>query len=392
MWETNGERVYVEISATNWNSSSLLHVRAGGITRSVRGLADATGGSKAVFELPRGLQPGAYPVQVSADGGMTFVPADPTTSGLVLTVSGCPAGESCTSTVKTPCPAGMFCPQAGVLGPLKCPLGSYAPGTNSSACAPCPEGMHCPELGMPEARHCPAGFVCNSSLSHLSRTGALSQLEPCPAGFYCNLNQAPRLCPHGHWCPEGTATPISYAGNFSSPQPCRDGIRCEPATVTSVQAAADPAITHDMTGARDPNGVADCAAGSYCRTGRAISCPAGAYCAAQGLVESRPCAAGTFRNKSGASTCELCRPGTFCYYHGQSEPYQCSPGYTCHYSGTPTPPQPCPAGSYCRVAVAANFSASTMQPKRRPRLCKTATYCLWGVSTPIVNSSDVRAA
>lgn len=234
VYETNGERVFIEVTGTGWTDASILHIRAGGVTRAVKGMTvgtTLTGAAKAVLELPRGLRPGGYPVQVSADGGMTFFPVS--SSSTNLTVDACPAGQYCSSDTATNCPPGQFCPQAGVLRPLDCPLGAYAPDAGAPSCSPCPEGMHCPELGMPVARYCPPGYLCNTSLSLLSRTGSLSQLEPCPAGFICHLNAAPRLCPNGHWCPEGTTTGISFAGNFSSPQPCKDGIRCEPATFDS---------------------------------------------------------------------------------------------------------------------------------------------------------------
>jgi hypothetical protein len=49
----------------------MVHVRVGGVTRAVEALE----GSSAVVELPKGLIEGYYPIEVSVDGGATFVGA-----------------------------------------------------------------------------------------------------------------------------------------------------------------------------------------------------------------------------------------------------------------------------------------------------------------------------
>jgi hypothetical protein len=49
----------------------MVHVRVGGVTRAV----EAQEGSSAVVELPKGLIEGYYPIEVSVDGGATFVGA-----------------------------------------------------------------------------------------------------------------------------------------------------------------------------------------------------------------------------------------------------------------------------------------------------------------------------
>jgi len=41
-------------------------------------------------------------------------------------------------------------------------------------------------------------------------------------------------------------------------------------------------------------------------------------------------------------------------------PYKCKPGYTCNFEGINTPVRPCPAGSYCKKAIASDISNSTM--------------------------------
>lgn len=148
---------------------------------------------------------------------------------------------------------------------------------------------------MKDPHFCPPGYICNMSLSHLSRTATLSQIEPCPAGFTCNLNSPPLLCPHGSWCPEATATPIHFAGNMSSPQPCKDGIRCEPSRFDMIQRNVDPTMKFDQTGALSPEGSAICPFGYYCESGRRKICPVGTICQKTGLVRPRICPPGTYQ-------------------------------------------------------------------------------------------------
>ena len=131
-----------------------------------------------------------------------------------------------------------------------------------------------------------------------------------------------------------------------------------------------------------------CPVGKYCPDGIAQECPPGSFCPVAGLRIDRPCAPGTFSMQGESSFCNLCPPGTFCFFQGQSIPYKCKPGYTCHLEGAATPAQPCPAGSYCSIAIASNFYNSTMQQDRHPLLCYQATYCLWGVYTPEVKEDD----
>ena len=107
VYETNEGRVSIEIAGSGWNSSSILYLRAGGLTRVAKGDDVGTGATpegkilrKVTLDLPRGLRPEQYPVQVSADGGMTFFPVD---KDLSLEVKACPAGSSCTSKEPTAC-------------------------------------------------------------------------------------------------------------------------------------------------------------------------------------------------------------------------------------------------------------------------------------------------
>ena len=381
----------------------MLHVRVAGVTRAVV----ASEGSAAVLELPRGLAPGHYPIMVSIDGGTTFVAAGPA-EGYALQIRGCPAGSFCDQNIEQKCLEGHFCPQVASLAPIKCAIGSVGRTFDSEAasaaaafegyedgvawlseCDACPSGGHCPSLGLPHFtyRACPPGYVCGSP-----GTGSLNQLEPCPAGMYCPLEGGPIYCPEGAWCPEATTTFRSVAGNFSTPQPCKDGVRCGAVPADAAFFRAHPAAWEEPKGARDPGGVAECPVGAFCSDGLVHPCPPGSFCRASGLRRATECPPGSFRSTEGDSECRLCPPGTFCYYAGQAIPYKCKPGFTCQYEGGATPIQPCPAGSYCRVAIAASASNSTMQEAHHPRLCQAKTYCLWGVYDPVVDPTNPQAA
>jgi len=160
----------------------------------------------------------------------------------------------------------------------------------------------------------------------------------------------------------------------------------------SVELVADPTSSWDTIGASDPSGVADCPVGMYCADGLAATCPAGTFCAVPALTASRKCGPGSYQSDAGASRCELCPAGTFCFYSGQASPYKCKPGFTCRHEGSASPNRPCPAGSYCPSAIAADVSNSTMQPERHPRLCRQGNYCLWGVYTAEVDGDNPQAA
>jgi hypothetical protein len=181
-----------------------------------------------------GIQPGAYPLLVSVDGGSSFLPAEPQ-SQLTLAIKACPGGSVCDQKQQLPCPAGHYCPQSGSITALRCPLGAFAGVQGAVWCDACPVGAHCPDQGLSTPRVCPPGSVCLRGA-----TGSLNQLEPCPAGLFCALRATPQFCPDGAWCPEGTATAVAAAGNFSSPQPCRDGASCLAPAADSLERMADP--------------------------------------------------------------------------------------------------------------------------------------------------------
>jgi hypothetical protein len=101
-----------------------------------------------------------------------------------------------------------------------CPKGYFCPtGTQGSTQFPCPGGKYNSQLGRTSISSC---FTC--------RAGCL-----CDPG---SVDDCPRGCPAGSYCPAGTIQPITCPpGNFcprgaSSPTPCREGIYCPAGTST----------------------------------------------------------------------------------------------------------------------------------------------------------------
>lgn len=128
---------------------------------------------------------------------------------------------------------------------------------------------------------CPSGFICNSEGVY-----SPTQIEECPAGYVCDsattfidtsaLTTAVPMtaCPDGYYCPKGVVTNVSIYGNYSTPQPCKDGYVCDQ-SIFQVDFS-------DKAGASDQFGISECPPGSFCSRGIANSCPAGHYCSQKG--------------------------------------------------------------------------------------------------------------
>lgn len=305
-----------------------------------------------------------------------------------------------------PCDAGFYCP-AGALDPVACPngtivytgfstvidlaLGSYginyskpmlATGASTVAtcqqCPPgflcvdsilleCPVGFYCP-VGSSEPHPCPTGLVSSSS-----RAAAPTDCLPCPAGKYCIYNASSRRtafdCTVGHYCPEGTITPLECpigtfrpttgAANVSDCHTCSGGYYC-PANAT-ITPTLCPGAFFCPAGTSAP---IPCQAGYYCPAGSpsAISCPGGYYCPS-GLLDPFVCppghycdgnASGTANTTIGAITpilcplgyrdldyaanytryrltdaCAKCPPGKYGNHPQRALCFDCEPGYVC---------------------------------------------------------------
>ena len=216
----------------------------------------------------------------------------------MLTCKTCPAGHFCLQSTTTPevCPAGSYCP-AGTryANEFLCPNGTYSNVTGLTRvenCTACTPGYYCGSRGLTEPTgKCLAGYFCGGGSSVASpfdsstTTHQVSYIgETCVTVLNTTLND---ICPPGHYCPEGSASPI----------------QCPPGTNSSSTGLVDVGDCPPCTrGYYCPlNGTVYatrlCLAGYYCPDGTAdittaITCPAGSYCPL-GSVDPIPCAAGT---------------------------------------------------------------------------------------------------
>lgn len=114
-----------------------------------------------------------------------------------------------------PCPPGYYCDQVNMttidvesdLGPKPCPEGRFCELGSSRPSKTCKVGHYCPEA-TPIEVPCPPGQYQNER--------GQSTCKTCESGYYCDSfggTSEQTMCPAGHYCPEGTFTPI----------PCKPG-------------------------------------------------------------------------------------------------------------------------------------------------------------------------
>ncbi|KAM4702881.1 uncharacterized protein WCC33_011421 [Rhinophrynus dorsalis] len=323
----------------------------------------------------------------------------------------CQAGYFCDFYSKRPdqklCPPGFYCPR-GTEYPIPCDSGRYAPlsgNQGSKDCQLCPSGHFCNGTGkaswqgpcspgffcppgqispQPSSYRCPSGFFCpaGSSVPTPCESGTYQTLEgreyckTCPSGFYCGGqgNESsgvanPKLCPSGHFCPPGVS--------FITMNPCPAGTY-GPKTGASSKLDCEvcPAGMYCASeGLQKPTGY--CYAGYYCSQGAVnpspitprvptdtnVSpqndiCPAGHFCP-NGTRSPIPCPPGSYSMALGLISHEECQPcpaGHFCAQAGLpdlSQALPCSSGYICKQGSSVSCPSDdihgyrCPAGFYC---------------------------------------------
>lgn len=255
-----------------------------------------------------------------------------------------------------PCPPGYYCEEGTTNGTM-CPEGTLRPfhGAKSrSDCLPCSGGKYCNESGLlTPTDYCNAGYYCPAEEDIR---------DPNPSNFQC---------PHGHFCPEGTANPFS----------------CRPGTYQSrkqqVSCDACPQGYYCLANTSDPLA---CLAHHYCPNGThtPVVCPNGTY---------------TNNNVTGLSNVDQCTPcdaGYYCQSGVVAD--NCSAGYLC-YVGNPTPTpdgsnvtigEECPVGYYCPAGTTQPLKceAGLVIPYKRARsktecqICPAGKICLPGSSIP----------
>ena len=119
---------------------------------------------------------------------------------------------------------------------------------------------------------------------------------------------------------QGTVDNVTVVGDFSHPQPCKEGSYCEWGT------GDQAVVTAGAVGAP------------------MLPCPPGNYCP-QGTYIPVPVPRGSFAPGTANAQATLCLPGTYTPYEGFQSCLTCPAGYQCPTDGTVTPTI-CPAGTY----------------------------------------------
>ena len=307
-------------------------------------------------------------------------------TGLTQPTGFCSAGYQCIrgSISPTPddnitgivCRVGHYCLE-GSLSELPCFPGTYSNATGLSSgdqCTFCDPGKYCSEFGLVEPNgDCFSGYFC-----------ILGSSEPNPdAELYGSV------CPSGHYCPEGTHTPVPCAPGFflnstggetmSDCNPCTPGSYCEGNGLSEVSGdcSAGYFCFHGANTSTPTDGVSgdECAVGNYCPGGVALP---------------RECVEGTYVNFTGAAECLECPSGFFCLVE-TVHPQLCPPGFFCPNGsgidyiscprGTFNPHfglsseeqcTPCTGGHFCGFENATEVSGA----------CSAGYFCEGGVDTP----------
>ena len=274
------------------------------------------------------------------------------------------------------CSGGYYC-EEGAADPTASTCDSRATVCDTPACdntiarttAPscggqCEPGTYCPP-GSSQPLNCTKGHYCDAY-------GLSEPVGPCAAGYYCDeyrsdtSRPADKVCPEGHYCPEGSILPTrcpsgsssSSTGNenLDSCEKCPAGYYCPDAT-----GGATDGISNQIP----------CTESYFCPAGSASGtipeniCPTNHYCPAQSATPT-PCPPAQFQDLVGQTSCKPCVEGFYCpggdYFDQQ---LSLDPGWV---PGTVSNRPdgglvPCFPGSYC-PGNAVIF----------PELCPTATY------------------
>ncbi|GLE05146.1 hypothetical protein PINS_up014134 [Pythium insidiosum] len=226
----------------------------------------------------------------------------------------CVAGFYCPFGERIPCPAGTFCPRAGLIAPIACPPGTFNAMVSQSKCTPCPVSYICPGFNRVLPVLCPAGYVC-------SKEGLPSPNSLCPAGFYClngtgtvdpfrnDTRLRPYPCKPGTYCLKGVVSDEVRVGDYRYAQNCTEGFYCELASSS-------------------PKGSGLCPRGFTCPSGTAAPIPTdpGQFAELEGTVSAAQCAPGYYAPTIESKECIPCPPGTSCENDGTAVASICPPG------------------------------------------------------------------
>lgn len=293
---------------------------------------------------------------------------DTVNAGSFRFIGECDIGYTCpleSSFSKVECPVGYYCPSNSLNRPIPCRSGYYANNTKSSTCKLCDSGFYCPTVAMNSPIKCPDGYLCLGS-----GLGTISTLKVCEAGKTCR-NNTTEQCRDKYWCgPRTVFNSYHISNDFRTPQPCRDGIVC----------LAGLSIS--------PAGTYNCPISYYCKQGTTIVCPVGYYCSYEGLRDPQPCEVGFYNPHTQQIRCTPCSRGKFCPGVMNTSQRVCEAGYVCMHPGRGSSSHICPAGNYCLEGR----DSLDIETAQGPKQCRATTFCLIGVKSPEVKSSDVSYA
>ena len=148
---------------------------------------------------------------------------------------------------------------------------------------------------------------------------------------------APKACPKGHYCPEGSSAALPCSpGSYSNSTSLISADQCAPTDVGHVAPTGSTEQTKCSPGTVAPNGKM-----GACKT----------------------CAAGSFQGKEGSQTCEPCPLSSWCAA-GSSAPTACEAGKVGRSENLTSASEcePCPMGSWCSAGQAIPCVVNTYQP------------------------------
>ena len=324
----------------------------------------------------------------------------------IMAVLPCPAGKYgateglSDSTGCSACPAGYYCPYAGMSTPMTCPQGAYCSGNDhytmctsgtynpnkggsaAGSCINCPVGNYCPQ-GSPQPIPCTPGYYCAGTTdtpSGMCPDGKYSMVLPisqssdcltCPKGYYCTSgNFQPTACPPGTYnsntgqissaacakCAAGTSCP-KYGNIADSGVPCPPGYFCAAGTEYPTQTPCSAGSYNDEYSKISQADCVNCPQGYYCTAGTnrytnpMVPCPPGYFCPSNtGSATANPCNGGTYTpyTKSISQTdCMFnCPPGYYCPAGSSAPQGICKNGYFCPEGTSAEDQYPCPLGYY----------------------------------------------
>jgi hypothetical protein len=210
------------------------------------------------------------------------------------------------TTTPVVCPQGSYCPSGTrYANEFLCPNGTYSNVTgltHVANCTACTPGYYCGSRGLKAPTDkCTAGYFCGGGSSvatpfdsHTTHYQVSYIGETCVTVVNTTLND---MCPPGHYCPQGSSSPIQCPPGTNSSStgltaitdcpPCTRGYYCP--------------LNGTVYATRK------CLPGSYCPAGtadmnEAYQCPTGAQCPL-GSYMPTVCGAGTYQDAVGQPSC-----------------------------------------------------------------------------------------